>query len=148
MTTSGRLKEICILFSIVFSERFIRLITSFATEDRPALKMESGHEFVWHPVKATNATHLNIDNIFSSKFHHQMAIKLKTADLAFFLNQSTNGTFYKECYHGSVKENKKNKVLDTLRHLVSNSCIKTTFLFFDQQETKWKWTWDYPIMRE
>ena len=65
MTTSGRLKEICILFSIVFSERFIRLITSFATEDRPALKMESGHEFVWHPVKATNATHLNIGNIFS-----------------------------------------------------------------------------------
>ena len=24
--------------------------------------LQSGHEFVWHPVKATNATHLNIGN--------------------------------------------------------------------------------------
>lgn len=24
--------------------------------------LQLGHEFVWHPVKATNATHLNIGN--------------------------------------------------------------------------------------
>jgi len=49
---------------IVFSERFIKLLVSFAKEGKPFLKMESGHEFVWHPVKATNATHLNIGNEF------------------------------------------------------------------------------------
>jgi len=47
---------------LVFSERFIKLLTNFATDGKPSLTMESGHEFVWHPVKATNATHLNIGN--------------------------------------------------------------------------------------
>ena len=47
---------------LVFSERFIKLFTSFATNGKPTLKMEAGHEFVWNPVRATNATHLNIGN--------------------------------------------------------------------------------------
>ena len=47
---------------IVFSERFIKLLTSFVTEGKPSLTMDAGHEFVWHPIKATNATHLNIGN--------------------------------------------------------------------------------------
>ena len=35
--------------------------------------MEAGHEFVWDPVKATNATHLNIGTsftIFSFNLHY------------------------------------------------------------------------------
>ena len=47
---------------LIFSERFIKLLFSFAAENRPHIKMESGDEFVWHPVKASNATHLNIGN--------------------------------------------------------------------------------------
>ena len=47
---------------LVFSERFIKLISSFVTDGKPYLTMESGHEFDWHPVKVTNATHLNIGN--------------------------------------------------------------------------------------
>ena len=47
---------------LVFSERFIKLFTNFASQGKPFLQMESGHQFEWHPVKATNATHLNIGN--------------------------------------------------------------------------------------
>jgi len=49
---------------LVFSERFIKLFTSFAKNGKPSLQMEAGHEFVWDPVKATNATHLNIGTTF------------------------------------------------------------------------------------
>lgn len=47
---------------LVFSQRFIKILTSFASQGKPSLTMEEGHEFVWYPVKATNATHLNIGN--------------------------------------------------------------------------------------
>ncbi len=45
---------------LVFSQRFIKLLTTFVADGQPYLEMESGHQFVWNPVKATNATHLNI----------------------------------------------------------------------------------------
>ncbi len=45
---------------LVFSQRFIKLLTTFVADGKPYLEMESGHQFVWNPVKATNATHLNI----------------------------------------------------------------------------------------
>ena len=35
---------------------------SFVSDGAPKLQMESGHEFVWNPVQASNATHLNIGN--------------------------------------------------------------------------------------
>ena len=47
---------------LVFSERFIKLLVSFVATGTPKLQMEAGHEFVWNPVQASNATHLNIGN--------------------------------------------------------------------------------------
>jgi len=47
---------------LVFSERLIKLFVSFVATGTPKLQMEAGHEFVWNPVQASNATHLNIGN--------------------------------------------------------------------------------------
>ena len=47
---------------LVFSERLIKLFVSFISTGTPKLQMEAGHEFVWNPVQASNATHLNIGN--------------------------------------------------------------------------------------
>ena len=70
-------------FPLVFFQRFIQLITSFATDGVPKIVMpasvdpvqdqaEAGddkdvttepNEFVWTPASASNATHLDIGNV-------------------------------------------------------------------------------------
>ncbi|CAB4057118.1 Liver carboxylesterase 1,Putative inactive carboxylesterase 4,Carboxylesterase 1E,Carboxylesterase 1D,Esterase B1,Esterase CM06B1,Liver carboxylesterase B-1,Cholinesterase 1,Acetylcholinesterase,Cholinesterase 2,Acetylcholinesterase 1 [Lepeophtheirus salmonis] len=48
---------------LIFSQRFIQLFTSFATDGKPVIKMGEGiDDFVWHPVDPNNATHLDIGN--------------------------------------------------------------------------------------
>ena len=52
---------------LIFSQRFIQLLTSFASDGKPAIQMpsvegEEPMEFVWSPVQANNATHLDIGN--------------------------------------------------------------------------------------
>ena len=49
---------------LIFSQRFIQLLTKFASEGTPSIDMgEDVEKFVWNPVLATNATHLDIGNV-------------------------------------------------------------------------------------
>jgi hypothetical protein len=46
-----------------FSHRIIELLTSFANDGKPKIEMgENVPPFEWHPVVATNISHLNIGN--------------------------------------------------------------------------------------
>lgn len=48
---------------LVFSQRFIQLLMNFVKEGKPYIKMgEEVEDFVWSPVNASNATHLDIGN--------------------------------------------------------------------------------------
>jgi carboxylesterase type B len=48
---------------LVFSQRFVELLVSFARDGVPSIDMgEDNPKFVWNPVLATNATHLDIGN--------------------------------------------------------------------------------------
>eukprot|EP00096_Caligus_rogercresseyi_P009551 TRINITY_DN3254_c0_g1_i1.p1 TRINITY_DN3254_c0_g1~~TRINITY_DN3254_c0_g1_i1.p1 ORF type:complete len:648 (+),score=149.39 TRINITY_DN3254_c0_g1_i1:255-2198(+) len=49
---------------LIFSQRFIKLLTSFATEGKPYIKMgKDVEDFHWYPVDPNNATHLDIGNV-------------------------------------------------------------------------------------
>jgi carboxylesterase type B len=51
---------------IAFSMRMVELMTSFARHGKPSLAMgEAGPPFLWDPVSAANASHLNIGNIMA-----------------------------------------------------------------------------------
>ena len=48
---------------LIFSQRFIQLLTSFAAEGKPKIVMGEGvPTFEWSAVRATNASHLDIGN--------------------------------------------------------------------------------------
>ena len=48
---------------LIFSQRFIQLLTSFVKTGKPAIEMGEGIDpFVWSPVRSDNATHLDIGN--------------------------------------------------------------------------------------
>ncbi len=48
---------------LIFSQRLIELFASFARDGKPKIEMGEGVDpFVWDPVLASNATHLNIGN--------------------------------------------------------------------------------------